>query len=475
MDLMKKKNLILLIYVWAAINCFADDGVRQQLVEAGLPIVEIITVDGEEPTCDYVRPEDPVNNGKSIANPTKVPGRIVITKDNNLLYDSGDYLEDVSGMTIRIRGNATAWEPQKPFKIKLQKKADLLQRGNDEKYKDKNWLLLRELRLHTKVGYKINELIGLQWTPAYEYVNVMMNGEYMGLYMLTESVRRNPDCRLNVDNTGFIFEYDSYWWNEDVYVKSSIETLPSNYTFKYPSPEDITDQQLDYFTDMISIVEESLYDGTYPQYIDMDSFAAWILAHDILGNWDGAGSNYFLTKYDNTENSKIMMANLWDLDGIFVNENKWDAAHHDFFFGPLLDPNNESKEFINTYIRKWEEISSTIFDECIAYLEDYNNSEEAVALTASIALDNKRWGTNYKAVEHSVLTAQRWLSSRKEWMTTAVANLKAETSGITSLDANSRQKQIYTLDGRRIDESQMRNGIYIVRKDGKTSKIVMHQ
>lgn len=61
--------------------------------------------------------------------------------------------------------------------------------------------------------------MSMQWTPAYEYVNVMINGKYQGLYMLLESVERDDDCRINVSKNGYIFEYDMYWWKEDYYVK----------------------------------------------------------------------------------------------------------------------------------------------------------------------------------------------------------------------------------------------------------------
>ena len=81
--------------------------------------------------------------------------------------------------------------------------------------------MLRYDGLNTLVGLKVNELIEMQWTPQYCFVNLMINGDYRGIYILTESVKRDIDCRLNVDKTGYIIEYDAYWWNEDVYFESS--------------------------------------------------------------------------------------------------------------------------------------------------------------------------------------------------------------------------------------------------------------
>jgi hypothetical protein len=121
----------------------------------------------------------------------------------------------------------------------------------------------------TIAGFKVSELVGMVWTPRHHFVNVVINGAYRGPYLLCESVKRNPDCRLNVDKwCGFIFECDPYWWNEDVYVTS--DRHPSyNYTFKYPDSEDITQEQLDYMQTLVKAYEASLKSTNYPDFIDV--------------------------------------------------------------------------------------------------------------------------------------------------------------------------------------------------------------
>ena len=73
----------------------------------GLPVITIETEDGEEPTCEYVEhPEGMAGYGTR--NATKVPGRLTITLGDELLFDSGPYAKDSSGMRIKIRGNSSA-------------------------------------------------------------------------------------------------------------------------------------------------------------------------------------------------------------------------------------------------------------------------------------------------------------------------------------------------------------------------------
>jgi len=76
----------------------------EELQKLGLPVLEVETVHHEEPTCEVVYPPEGAV-GIGITNATKVPGRVRLFGPEGLLYDSGEYAEDLSGMTLKIRGN----------------------------------------------------------------------------------------------------------------------------------------------------------------------------------------------------------------------------------------------------------------------------------------------------------------------------------------------------------------------------------
>ena len=424
---------------------------KSELLDVGLPVVEIETVDGELPKCDVVSGLPYGINVNSIANATKVPGRLTISTKDAVVYDSGDYEEGKSGMIFKIRGNTSGLSPKKPYKIKLQKKADLLLRG-DEKYENKDWVLIFDKNYCSKLGFKVNELMGLQWTPQYMYVNVMINGEYQGLYMFLESVKRDQKSRINVSKNGYIFEYDMYWWKEPLSVPSPTP-LPWNmyYTFQYPDAEDMKEEQLVYFKEMIKAVEASVKDGTYLDYIDLKSFASWILAHDILGTADGSGSNILLTKYDNTDDSKVMMANLWDFDSILQISDNWSAVHTMFYFKYLFD-NNPNDTFIRAYRKRWDEVSPTIFDDLNSYIDEFAQSEEAAALNQSAQLDNQlwKWDMENLMIPSLVNHFKNKLATKKNWLTGAIGKFP---SGIIKGDVNGD----YTIDYN--DAEEMANAI----------------
>ncbi len=114
----------------------------------GLPVVVISTVDGEEPTAETSYP--PAGSmGESIKNATKVPGSVkVLAPSGEIIYSSGEFINKESGMTVKLRGNTSNRNAQKPYKIKLQKKGDMLGRG-EKRFNDKNWVLIKSYNLKT--------------------------------------------------------------------------------------------------------------------------------------------------------------------------------------------------------------------------------------------------------------------------------------------------------------------------------------
>lgn len=440
-----------------------------ELLATGLTLVQIETVDGVEPTCDMVQaPEGCWGTGTT--NKTKVPARMTIRRGEDVLYDSGDYQKDVSGLLLSIRGNTSAHTDQPPYKLKLQKKADLLLRG-DKTYNDKQWLLLRDndvRTLNAKVGFKVGELAGLQWAPQFEYVNLMLNGDYRGLYMLMEAVREGTR-RLDVDKTsGYIIEYDVYWWNEDLSLAEGLwyQYAPMRYTFKYPDTDDITQDQVDYIQQRVDEMERAVDEGTYDQQIDVESFAAWLVAHDILGTSDNGGSNIFLTLHDNGEGTKFMMGNLWDMDTIERMKNAWAPIHimWGFYFAHFFSSTNLS--FMAAYKQKWDELSPVLVGTMEAFLDEFAASAEGKALDESLQLDAQRWSYTPREFAAIMETHKSWFTTRKTWLDENVAEQCAPL--MTGLPADISKKtgtsgRVFDLGGRRTGSA--RHGIVI--QDGR--------
>lgn len=323
---------------------------------------------------------------------------------------------------------------------------------SDSKYNDKNWVLLNSAySLKTKVGLKLSELMGMQWTPAHQYVNVVFNGEYRGVYILIEGTERNEKCLIDVDEDGgYIVEMDPYWWKEDVYFDTNHTGMSKRYTFKYPDPDDITEDQISTIKTFIEAAEKSMENGTYPEYIDVRSFAMWLLAHDILGTWDSGGSNIFVT-LKNTD-SKLQMGNLWDFDTTLSMKDDWARVHNDFFYYGMLFGSSNT-EFTETYKALWEELKGTIFTEIANALNEYASSPESEALDRSL---NRYYDDDFVPAAEQMRQAAEWFAARRTWLDTAISAIGNNTDGIdrtTVNEARNGNTAAYDLSGKKAGEN----------------------
>lgn len=391
----------------------------------GLPLIIIDTINMEEPTAEYVSAkENGGNYGATLKNATKVPAKMHIFKDGSLhsIYNSGDYSENTAGLTIKLRGNTSAYGQKKPYKLKLQDKEDLLADiigRNAYGYKSKDWLLLNTATsLCTVIGFAVSDIAGIEWTPEYAFVDVVLNGNYKGCYLLCEAISRGAK-RINVSDEGYIIERDAYWWNTDV---KFITDLNQKYTFKYPDSDSISASQITYIKNYMNHVEKEILNGTYEAYIDTESFARWQLIHDILGTWDACGSNIYMSKYDSTENSKIRMCTPWDFDSIFRMKNAWSNVHHgNRIYSQLLFSNSNSA-FLDSYKAQWNSLSSILENEVSAELNKlYTKSGNAINLSRQF--NSKRWNITFNTIESDITKANTWFTNRTNWLNTQTGGM----------------------------------------------------
>lgn len=355
--------------------------IRSELESLDMPLFEFTLKDGEFPTFDVAEAPEGMS-GKGIMNANYVEGSLVISRLGEVLYESGEYVEKKSGVRLKVRGNTSSsqdWIPRKSYKIKLSKKADLLFR-DDVDARDKNWVLLgyASMKFNYLAGAAVGNHLGMIWEPEGIHVNVIVNGQYMGLYYLAESVEQG-EHRVNISDSGYIVENDPYFWIPDeVYFKSNHQAPNMGWTFKYPDTDDFDETSIGDIQWTVNAAEKVLYgNGDLEQYIDFDSFAAWLLAHDIMRSSDGTGGNMYVVKDDfnalSPFSSRLGMGPLWDFDGSFDGASEEFSAIHSskvFIFPQLL----EIPEFQDIYLNKYVDVRETVKDAVMGVVEKYLDS-----------------------------------------------------------------------------------------------------
>lgn len=451
------------------------------------------------PTCTPVSAPEGMW-GEETTNNEFVEGRMIVTEQDSIVYDSGEYAENengerTAGMRIRIRGNTSARSQFPPYRIKLSCKGDPMDFG----YAAKAWNLIRPMGawsrkyylLDSHVGRTVASEAGMQWQPEYKFTELYINGDYRGIYLLSETVERN-DNRVDVSKTGFIAEADAYWWMSDpaYVVRTPGQIKQIAYTFKYPEEEDIdaNPETLQAIAAYLNQTEEKIYSSAddLDDWISIKSFAAWHWSHDILGTRDTGGANMYFHKKnllpDSIRKTKLKMGPLWDFDSSFaLSVNQW-CHHHErnYAFGSELF---KRSDFVRHYKTLCDERMDAVCEQVCA-MTDSLEATFGKNLDLAIERHNKRCGETMPLLSEQAEFVNTWMRERTQWMKD---NLHLLTDGIlTDDDSIGSSKQghggvsIYTLDGRciagegRMGETGRREqpGVYIVVMDGKKLKAV---
>ena len=249
----------------------------------GLPVIRIDTENGEKITSQdrYLSGTVTVTDGETAA---ELPA------------------------SVKGRGNATFAYPKKPYTIKLEEKASLLGMA-----KAKKWALLAgycdKTLLRAALGFRTSELLGMEYTPDYRYVELVVNGEYRGTYILAETVKAEAK-RLAFDTGGYVVEDTPYESDDPVFLT---DREKQQYRFRYPDKDEITPEFAETIAEEISRMETAVLDlgrdDPLPAEIDADSWVNWLLVQNILANQD-TNKYYFKTDSD----SKICMGPVWDFE-----------------------------------------------------------------------------------------------------------------------------------------------------------------
>lgn len=382
-------------------------------------------------------------------------------------------------MQIRGRGHSSWKGAKKPYKIKLDKKTAIMGMP-----KNKHWALLKPTE-NTVAGLQLGKIMGFAWTPSFRPVEVVLNGDYIGLYFLTETIRidenrvniyKQQDQETNPEliKGGWLVEVDNYFDEDQITIP---ECSRWNLTLRYHSPEDLSNAQLQWLTDEFKTINAAIYSADktstdWEDYIDVESMARFFILQEVMDNPDGFHGSFYLHK-DLTDNAKWIAGPIWDL--VCYNREKTDytfrmKVHYGFtphWIGEII----QYDSFCKAVERLWREVYPnrlseiyTQIDEIVlplgsAWANDCARWNEDQAQTAQLRADrikaalqrNIEWFANHLPV--SVFASVQVPSEVNPNMPIIIYNLQGICVGsyINESDAISTLKKgIYILNGRKV-------------------------
>ncbi len=264
----------------------------------GLPVISITT-----------------ENGASITSKETYVNCVITVLDT----EDDEFHICEQGAQIKGRGNST-WEkfPKKPYKIKFNSKQNLFDNG-----KAKDWVLLADYidnaLIRNYLAYEVaEELDTLRATPDCQSVELYLNGEYRGVYLLCEQVEIN-DHRVEICedetlvDTGYLVEMDGWTDDVQVYVPDQLSSS-RKYSIKAPDSDVITSEQIEfikkYLTDCMSAIRGDDYERV-KELLEVESFAEAYIIFELFKNPD---TNYSSVYFYKDAGGKLVCGPMWDFD-----------------------------------------------------------------------------------------------------------------------------------------------------------------
>jgi hypothetical protein len=220
---------------------------------------------------------------------------------------------------IRVRGNSTAGWPKKPYDFKIVddhgENLNVSLLGMPE---HDDWILLASYLDHTFIRTPLAKHLSMmqgRWASKSRMVEVFLNGDYQGIYILIEKIKRsnrrlgverlNPDQITYPEITGgYIYE-----------VSGQKNNLGESRELIYPGFDQAAPEQIAYIRqyddNFRNAMRRADYVDHYHEWIDVDSFVDELIVQEAMRNSDAYGwSSYFHKRRE----GKINAGPVWDFD-----------------------------------------------------------------------------------------------------------------------------------------------------------------
>lgn len=431
--------------LWMQISVFAQQTI---LIDSNLPILVIQTDINPGNNQPYVIVDDP-----------KVPAslKLIYRPDGSRNYltdiDNPDYLNYDGKIMIEFRGSTSQALPKKPYGFST-KMADNTTNNNvsllgmpDENDWILNALAFDESMIRDVLSYDLSRNLG-NYTPRGQYVEVISNGDYKGVYVLMEKIKRDSK-RVNVLNMspddsafpnltgGYIVKADKTTGGDFIAWQMPGPTENAHFIYFLPKPELISTPQAvyieNYFNQLATRTNPanpSISNG-YPELIDIPSFIDFMLVAELSSNVDA----YRLSTYFHKDREgKLRAGPIWDYNLSFGNDLffwGYDRSHTDVWQfnnednnGPYFWLHLFNDPSYKCYLSKrWFEVTNPggpMSYAAVVEIIDYYTD----LLDESAVREQQRWGTVGGRLDN-VNAMKTWLQARILWISNNIGSPSA--------------------------------------------------
>ncbi len=367
----------------------------------------IITIDTNNQTI----PGSPLGNGNYELSTT---GEDFIIGDFTLIdnQSGNNQLSDQAAVNSKIkvgyRGNSSRHFDKKSYSLHL-----IDQDGKENKQElagmssHSEWVLNGPFLDRTYLrNYLCMNIAGeiMEYAPNVRFCELFIDGKYQGLYLLMETITRG-EGRIeinktdeNADLTSFIVRWDRQGKGDheiDNFTYYTYQSDISALDIRYPGKNTITDGKADYINNQISQIEKmlysaSLYEESYNDLIDINSFAQYFIINEFFRNVD---AGWFSTFYYKDVRGKVKTV-VWDFNNACdnyaqtINNEIGFSMHNAPWFNQLI----KDEEFVSLVISQYHRLRKSVL--ATDYLLEYIEATDKW-LTKAIKRNDQIWGYVY--------------------------------------------------------------------------------
>ena len=382
-------------------------------------------------------------NGAEIPDEPKILGTMKIIQrpngERNFVSDASNeaFLNYSGTIGIETRGSSSQTLPKKPYGIDTLEDDGIADKNVEllGMPKENDWILnsfaFDDSMMRDYISYTMARQMG-QYAVNLKYCEVILNGDYIGLYALSEKIKRDGDrvniAKLAVDENSYPEVTGGYLMQTDRPSDEDPEAWYNNgagYIHEKPNAEDITPTQSTYIETVFRALDQKAGNADirngYPAVIDVPSFVDYMLVAEIASNVDAYALS---TYYHKDRGGKLRAGPVWDYNLTFGNDlfqwgydrsftDVWQYKYSNVganFWRDLF----EDATFKCYASKRFNEVTATggplnydyiagLIDTTVAYIAE------------AVVRENQRWNT-IEDFSSEIATMKTWLQERIVWM-----------------------------------------------------------
>lgn len=420
---------------------FSFNSSAQTFTDSNLPIVSITT--DNNPNTNL--PLDILDDPKILAT-MKIIKRPDGTRNYLTDINTPAFLNYNGRIGIEIRGSSSQTLPKKGYGLTTLK-ADNTSNNNVELLgmpSENDWVLngiaFDPSLIRDYLSYNLSRQIG-NYATRTAYCEVVINGEYKGLYILQEKIKAGTD-RVNVLKIGtsdisspnvtggFITKADKTTGGDPIAWSMPSYTTTVDFIHELPKPAAVLPAQTAYIYDQfLQLASTSNANATsvingYPSVIDVPSFVDFMLINELASNAD---AYQFSTYFHKDRNGKLRAGPIWDFNLTYGNDLfLWGYDRSKTNIWQFSNGDNEGAKFWTDlfnnplykcyFAKRWNQLTQTGQPLNYSSLVQFIDATLSYISEAKVR-EHQKWGTVTNQ-DTEITNLKTFLSNRISWITT---------------------------------------------------------